>query len=157
PLGFQLAADLDLSPIKGPWLTLLWVVAIAWFIYIWVLHYQVGKPVYKPMSKVDLTFRYILIVVLFVTGVASIFAGGPLAAKWLGAKVALFALIISCGLGIRHYIAQVYAVFPDLRAGRASAETEAAITHALNWGSYVLYGLWTCMLIIGYLGAAKPF
>ena len=157
PLGFQLAADLDLSPITGPWLTALWVLAIAWFVYIWVLHYQAGKPAYRPMSKIDLGFRYVLIAVLFITGVASIVTGEPLAAKWLGAKVALFACIIACGLGIRHYIAQVYAVFPDLRAGTASPATEATITHALNWGSYVLYGLWTFMLVIGYLGAAKPF
>lgn len=157
PLGFQLAAELDLSPIKGGWLVALWVVAIAWFIYIWVLHYQVGKPSYRPMSRIDLTFRYVLIAVLFVTGLASIFTGEPLAAKWLGAKVALFALIIACGLGIRRSIAQVYAVFPDLRAGRSTPEMEATITHALNWGSYVLYGLWAMMLVIGYLGAAKPF
>jgi hypothetical protein len=157
PLGFQLAADLNLSPIQGPWLVALWVVAIVWFIYIWVLHYQVGKPAYKPMSKIDLTFRYGLIAVLFVTGVLSIFTGEPLAAKWLGVKVTLFSLIICCGLGIRYYIAKVYAVFPEMRAGKITPESEAIITHSLNWGSYVLYVLWALMLVVGYMGAAKPF
>lgn len=157
PLGFQLAAQLELSPITGPWLTALWVISIAWFIFIWVLHYQVGKPTYRPLSKIDLTFRYVLIAVLLVVGLASVFGDGPLGAKWLGAKVALFALIISCGLGIRHYIAQVYAVFPTFKADGSSPEVEAVITHALNWGSYVLYVLWAMILVVSYLGAAKPF
>ena len=157
PLGFQLAADLDLSPIKGTALAALWVACIAWFIFIWVLHFQVGKPAYKPLSKIDMTVRYALIVVLFLVGAASVMGEGPLAARWLGAKVALFALIIACGLGIRYYIAQVYAVFPKLVANGSTPEVEQVITKALNWGSYVLFGLWTLIFIISYLGAAKPF
>jgi hypothetical protein len=157
PLGFQLAADLDLSPIKGPALAALWIASLAWFAFIWVLHFQVGKPAYRPLSRMDLALRYFLIAALFVIGAASVASDGPLAAKWLGAKVALFALIIACGLGIRHYIAQVYQVLPKLRAEGSSPEVEAVITHALNWGSYVLYGLWAMIFVIGYLGAAKPF
>ena len=157
PLGFQLAGDLDLSPIKGPALVALWVAAISWFAFIWVLHFQVGKPAYRPLSKMDLTLRYSLIVGLFLIGVGSVLGDGPMMAKWLGAKVALFALIIACGLGIRHYIAQVYSVIPALKANGSTPEVEAVITHALNWGSYVLYVLWVMIFVIGYLGAAKPF
>ncbi|MDX2141902.1 MAG: hypothetical protein SFV19_00990 [Rhodospirillaceae bacterium] len=157
PLGFQLAADLDLSPIKGPMLAALWVASIAWFVFIWVLHFQVGKPGYRQLNKMDLTLRYSLIVVLFVVGAGSVLGEGPLAAKWLGAKVALFALIIAGGMAIRHYIAQVYAVFPKLTAQGSTPEVERVITHALNWGSYVLFGMWGLIFVIGYLGAAKPF
>jgi hypothetical protein len=157
PLGFQLAADLELSPIKGNALALLWFASVLWFAYIWVLHYSIGKSHYRLLNKIDVGFRYVLIAVLLVTGLASVFADGPMAAKWLGAKVALFALIIACGLGIRYYIIQVYAVLPQYRAEGSTPATEAVFTHALNWGSYVLFGLWTLIFIIGYLGAAKPF
>jgi hypothetical protein len=157
PLGFHLAADLELSPIKGEWLAVVWVASIIWFIFIWVLHFQVGKPAYRPLSQLDLSLRYGLIFMLFVIGASSVIGHAPLAAKWLGAKVALFALIIACGMGIRYYIAQVYRVLPHLKANGSTPETEAVITHALNWGSYVLYGLWAMIFIIGYLGAAKPF
>jgi len=157
PLGFHLAADLDLSPVKGAGLTALWIASAIWFVYIWVLHYQVGKPAHALFNRLDLGLRYILIAVLFIVGAASLLGEGPLAAKWLGAKVALFALIIACGMGIRHYIKQVYTVLPKLRAEGSTPATEAVITHALNWGSYVLFGLWALIFVIGYLGAAKPF
>lgn len=157
PLGFQLAADLDLSPVKGPMLAMIWAASIAWFVFIWVLHYQIGKPAYRPLNRMDLTLRYTLIVVLFLIGAGSVLGEGPLAAKWLGAKVALYALIIACGMGIRHYIAKVYAIFPQYQAEGSTPEIESVITHALNWGSYVLYVLWALVLLIGYLGAAKPF
>jgi hypothetical protein len=157
PLGFQLAADLELSPIKGPALAAVWAASLAWFGYIWVLHFQVGKPAYRPLSRIDLGVRYALIAVLFVLGAASVATEGPLTAKWLGAKVALFALIIACGLGIRHHIARVYAVLSRLKAEGSTPEIEAVITDALNRGSYVLFGLWGLIAAIGYLGAAKPF
>jgi len=157
PLGFHLAAGLDLSPIKGQGLTLFWAFSIVWFISIWVLHYQVGKPIYKRLSQIDLTVRYILIAVLLIIGAGSVLGDGPLLQKWLGAKVFLFAFIIFGGLRIRHYIAQVYAVIPKYKAEGSSPEIEAAITHALNWGSYVLFGMWVLIVAIGYLGAAKPF
>ena len=48
-------------------------------------------------------------------------------------------------------------VLPQYRAEGSTPATEAVFTHALNWGSYVLFGLWTLIFIIGYLGAAKPF
>jgi hypothetical protein len=157
PLGFQLAADLDLSPVTGPALNALWIASVAWFVFIWVLHFQTGKPSYKPLSKIDLTLRYVLVGVLFLTGAMSMLGDGPLTAKWLGAKVALFALIIAGGLGIRHYIAQVYVVIPKLKAEGSTPAIEAVITHALNWGSYVLFGMWSMIVVIGYLGVAKPF
>jgi hypothetical protein len=157
PLGFQLAADLELSPVKGAGLTALWIGSLAWFAYIWVLHYQVGKPAYRPLSRIDLGLRYALIALLFLVGAASVLGEGPLAAKWLGAKVALFALIIAGGMAIRHYIKQVYEVLPKLRAEGSTPATEAVITYALNWGSYVLFCMWGMIFVIGYLGAAKPF
>lgn len=155
PLGFHLAADLDLSPVKGAWLAAVWGASLAWFGFIWVLHFQVGRPAYKPLSRLDLGLRWSLIALLFAIGAASMLSGSPLAARWLGAKVALFAGVIACGMGIRHYIAQVYKVLP--RIGSGDADVEPTIMIALNRGSYVLYGLWTLVGIIGYLGAAKPF
>jgi hypothetical protein len=117
----------------------------------------VGKPGHRQLSTMDLTLRHSLIVVLFVVGAGSALGEGPLAAKWLGAKVALFALVVAGGLAIRHHIARVYAVFPKLKAEGSTPEVEGVITHALNWGSYVLFGMWSLILVIGYLGAAKPF
>jgi hypothetical protein len=157
PLGFHLAAGLDLSPIKGPYLVIFWVLSIVWFIGIWVLHFQVGKPSYRRLNQVDTTLRYALVVVLLTMGLVSVVGDAPLLQKWLGAKVALFALVIAGGLAIRNYISKVYIVLPKLRAGGSTPETEAVITHALNWGSYVLFGMWGLIVVIGYLGVAKPF
>ena len=157
PLGFQLAADLNLSPVTGSALTALWIASVAWFIFIWVLHFQTGKPSYRPLSQMDLTLRYSLVVVLFLIGAMSLLGDGPLMAKWLGAKVALFALVIAGGLGIRHYIAKVYVVIPKLKAEGSTPEVEAVITHSLNLGSYILFGMWAVIVAIGYLGVAKPF
>ncbi len=157
PLGFTLAAQLDLSPVKGPWLVALWVFSIVWFVYIWILHFQLGTPRYLPMRRLDYSIRYALIAILFVTGVASVVGDGPYVAKWLGVKVALVALMIACGVGIRHYIAVAVRAIPTYRARGPSPEVEAAFTRGMNNGSYVLYVLWTLMIIVSYLGAAKPF
>lgn len=157
PLGFTLASNLSLTPIQGWGLAGVWLFSIAWFCFIWILRLKSGSESYRILRLIDLSVWWILAGVLFVTGVAAIFGADTFDARWLGAKVACFALVIFCGLAIRRYIGHIYLVLPDFRKNGSTPQFEQAVKQALERATYVLWGLWALLLTIGYLGAAKPF
>ncbi len=156
PLGFTLAAQVGLVQLDDAALAALWIASAAWFAYMWVTHWKRSAPSGPALARWDWRSRYVLIAAFLFMGIKSLATGAPLAAGWLAWKVILFAGVLACGIGIRYYIRDAYRAWPRIWAGLGTAEDESIVRTAMNRGTYVLWCLWTLLLVIGWLGVAKP-
>jgi hypothetical protein len=156
PLGFTLAAQLGLIWLDDASLAALWLGSAAWFGYMWLAHWRRETPAGPALAKWDVRIRVALIVVFSFMGALSLASGRPLAAPWLAWKVLLFAGVLACGLGIRHFIRESYRAWPGIWAGTAAAADEALVRSAMQRATRVLWLLWMLLATIGWLGVAKP-
>ena len=156
PLGLTLASLMGLVPFGGTGIVVTWVLSLLWFAYMWVTHWQRAKPVGATLAKWDWWSRYVLIAACVGIGGYSLATGGPLGAPWLAWKVILFGGVMSCGIIIRHYIRQSYQAWPRIWADRKQPGDDAIVLTAMTRGTYALWLLWALLVVIGWLGAAKP-
>jgi len=156
PLGFTLAAQIGLARLDNAALAVLWAGSAVWLGYMWFAHWGREGAAGAALAKWDWRTRYILIATFLFIGVQSLATGEPLAAPWLAWKVILFAGVMACGIGIRHYIRETYAAWPRIWEGRGTAEDEATVRKALMRATRVLWVLWLLLFVIGWLGTAKP-
>lgn len=156
PLGFTLAARMRLVPLTGTGLVVLWVLSAAWFVHMWVVHLKGHGPTGPTLRRWDWRLRYVLIMACFVSGAWSLATGWPFSANWLAWKVILFGGVMSCGIGIRHYIRKAYEVWPMIAADRTTDAIERELRTAMWHGTWVLWGLWFLLFVIGWLGVAQP-
>ncbi len=156
PLGFTLSAQIGLLWLDNAAMAMLWIGSAAWFAYMWLVHWKRSAASGPALAKWDWRIRYVLIAMFVYMGVISLVTGKPLAAPWLAWKVILFAGVMVCGIGIRYYIRKSYRVWPRIWAGQGSAEDERAVRTAMNRATWVLWCLWTLLVVIGWLGVAKP-
>ena len=156
PLGFTLAAQIGLARLDNAALTVLWLGSAAWLAQMWWTHLRREDPTGAALARWDWRVRYILIAAFLGIGVQSLLFGEPLAAPWLAWKVILFAGVMGCGIGIRHYIRQCYPAWPRIWDGRGTDDDEATVRRSLMRATYVLWVLWALLFIIGWLGVTKP-
>lgn len=157
PLGFTLAAQLGLVPLDAAGLAVVWGLSALWFGFMWLVHLRKDAPAGRALQRWDWRLRYGLIALFVALGAYGLATGQGVAARWLAMKLVLFGAVIACGLGIRHFITDVVAAWPEFLRSGSTPAFERCIRLALWRGTYVLWGLWLLLLAIGYLGAAKPF
>jgi len=156
PLGLTLASMLDLVAIHGAGLAAVWLLSALWFWFMWQVHWMHKRPEGRVWGKWDWRLRYVLIATAVGVGLVSLATGKPFAAPWLAWKVLLFGGVLTCGIGIRYYIRKAYDAWPRIWADQAEPGDEAIVRRAMWHGTYVLWSLWALLVIIGWLGVAKP-
>ena len=156
PLGFTLAAQIGLLWLDNTALASLWIASAAWFGYMWLTHWKRSSPSGPALARWNWRSRYVLIAAFLFMGAVSLVTDRPLAAPWLAWKVILFAAVLACGIGIRHYIREAYRVWPRIWDGRGTASDEQSVRTAMNRATCVLWLLWSLLFVIGWLGVAKP-
>jgi hypothetical protein len=157
PLGFTLAAQLGLVPIKSAWMWALWIVSAIWFWFMWMVHWRRKSPSGPTWAKWDWRFRYPLIAFFAGSGVLSLATGWPYPTPWLAGKVLLFAGAMICGIFVRYYIREAYrSALPAIASDRTTNEDNAEFQLLMVKGTWVLVVLWVLLFTIGALGALKP-
>jgi hypothetical protein len=120
--------------------------ALAWAGLVWAIHVAGDAAATARLVAVDLVVRVAVCAVLWVVGLWSAFGDGPFAAHWLGAKVALFALIMTSGIAIRVVLRPFGPAFAELVHAGGGAGQEATMTASVArarpfvvviWGSLV--------------------
>ena len=157
PLGLQLAADLNLSPVTGGWLVAVWVGAIAWLIVSWLVYLRKGPMAGELLRRVDNGLRYIVAPVMIFAGLYSLATGEWFGTSWLGLKVAVFGVIVGLGLILRSFVGLWVTGFQRLAAEGHSADIDAMFVTALERSKPVVYVFWGCSALMAFLGITKPF
>ena len=150
PVGLTLAANLG-SPLRGaPVLTVIWLASLVWLWLVWQVHLQHNSPLGRRFWQIDFGVRGLVMAGFVSFGAWCLATGGPIASRWLAAKILLFGLIILCGIAVRILLLSSRPASP-VPAGAGSA---SAVDNRIRNVVFVIWGL---VAVIAFLGVTKPF
>jgi len=156
-LGLSLSIGAGLLDVPDGWIAVIWILTAAWLWLIWSVHRASGaSELSSRLAMVDLVIRSVLCAGLWVAGVVSIASGsGPFLGDWLGVKVLLFALIMSCGIAIRFQLRPFAAAFGALVTQGSTPERESALAASLRRAQPLVGVIWGSLLFATVLGVTR--
>lgn len=151
--GGQLAATAAVVGVV--WLGLLWH-------QFWVDHPNLGETrpeahvkFQQRFRKVDIAMRVVVTAILAATAIWSLVGDGPIFATWLAVKLCLFALIVSCGIGIRVYLPAARAAIGAVLTQGSTPEREAEIQKRRGKMLFFVKTIWALVAIVIWISVAK--
>jgi hypothetical protein len=154
-LGTMLAALLGYLPGGA---TLAWTAAIgmlAWLALVEVTHRRRSTPTGRRLAALDRGIRYAAIIALLGLGVLAAAGQTPLQ-TWLAWKLAAFAGVIACGLGIRFALMDFYRTWTEIARAGSSDAREQAVRRTYVQATSVLGLLWLLIAAVVALSILKP-
>jgi hypothetical protein len=131
------------------------VLAAAWLALVEAAHRARGTAAGPWLGALDRWVRYLAIAVLL--GLSGAVALGEFALpRWLAWKLALFAGVIACGLGIRVALIAFFRVWQDAARQGGRTDIELRIRAAYVRATAVLVALWLLIAAIVALSILKP-
>lgn len=157
PAGFTLASNWG-SPLEGSTLIVMWVLGLAWLWLVWEVHWKKNEPIGKTLASIDLKLRYVIGTLILLFGLYSLVGGGPVAEKWLAAKITLYGLIIYNGIVLRKVAGNWQTAFDMIHAGGDQRiEGERLLKANRRRVEPPVLTIWALVAIMGFLGVVKPF
>jgi len=154
-LGTVLAALYGLLPGGASLAWLAAVLAAAWLALVEAVHRLRKTRRGARLAGLDRGIRYVLVVGLL--GFAAAGAGGAIdTPRWLAWKLAAFAGVIACGLGIRFALMAFYRTWAGIALEGPSEGRELAIRTTYVRATSVLALLWLLVAVITVLSVLKP-
>lgn len=157
PIGFMLAVDYG-SQIAGWWLVLIWALSLGWLAMLWAGRFAIGTAREGALNKANQVLFFLVAFAMAALGVYALIAGEPVAERWLAVKMMLYGLMALAANWILNAADRWEPIFAMVRAGGAQrVEGEKRMKrNRINAGSAAAT-LWLVVLLIGFLGATKPF
>jgi hypothetical protein len=155
PVGFQLSLEWG-APVATAWLPAIWIAATLWIAALISIHFVPRAAMVSRLSKVDLILRYLLMVVLAVTGVRIMLGAAGDVPAWLGAKLLVFVLILIVGVRLRRVAAQWYPAMERFAAGD-EAGGQTLLNARRSKAKITALIMWALVAVAAVLGAIKPF
>ncbi len=157
PIGFTMAVQYG-SPITGGWLWLVWGLSLAWLASIWTVRLTVNLPNGRIIEKYDRYSWYGVGFVMLALGLYALATGEPIAERWLATKIALFGVMTLSACWILWAGDRWAPLFEMVRAGGEQAvEGERLMKKNRIQAGSAAGTLWFFVLLIGFVGATKPF
>jgi hypothetical protein len=142
------------SPVRGPYLDLLWLVTIVWVVFVWAVPRESETPGAQLARKIEGALMVLGGLAFVVYGGYQLFAGDQITGKWLALKMALFGLIPLPALEIGEAMHRLRPALDEISgiSGRIPGKIARAIDIA-SVASLVLYAL---LIAAAFIGATKP-
>ncbi len=156
PIGMLVARHLGLVQIDNFGMALMWLVALGWISINLAAGANHDKPIGRTLQKIQWVYLVILGGALLGTAIWSWTGSGPLGANWLALKVALYGVICWLAIGIDWAFGPGVVAFAKITADGSAPELERAYSASVDNSVRFVLGLYLCLLIIGWLGVAKP-
>jgi hypothetical protein len=146
-LGLCLSIEVGLLDVARSWQIPIALVAAAWVAMVWTIHRSGGGELGSRLAGFDLVVRSVICAVLWVVGLWSAFGqDGPFLGQWLGAKVTLFALIMTCGIAIRFMLRPFAPAFAELVSEGPTPEREATMAGSIRRARPLVVVIWVSLL-----------
>ena len=155
-LGLQIAAMREAIYLSEWGKLAVWLGGAVWVAIVWGVFAQRGTAFGERLQRIDVSLRYVAIVVLVVIGAWSLLDVGPVKEKWLAAKFLSYATLLGIGLYLRSVIKAWRVGFMELQRG-PSESAERLIAHGIQRGRRGAWVFWAVIALTAYLGVAKPF
>ena len=154
-LGVALAALLGYLPGGATTALAAAAFATAWLILVEVVHRLRRTDSGRQLAALDRAIRYGLIAGLLVVA-GSALTGRPGLPAWLAWKLALFAAVIACGLGIRGALVAYFVIWDTVRETGSTPLLERLIRRLYWRATAILGGLWMLIGAIVGLSILRP-
>jgi len=156
PVGLELSAARGLIEPTLALRALSWAVSAVWVAIVIGMVRTEGKRGAAALRHANVALHWALFVVVGAIGVTSVLGRGPFPAGWLGWKILLFALIFFCGIMIDRRFEPVAPAFARLAAEGSRPDIEQAITSAIDRSIAWVLTLYALVVVIAFLGTARP-
>ncbi|HEX8757305.1 MAG TPA: hypothetical protein VF745_13285 [Steroidobacteraceae bacterium] len=153
--GFALAALYGFIPGGG---TAAWMAALfgaLWLTFIETVHRLRHAPTGRRLGAIDRGSRYLLMAVLLCIG-AGLIGRGWGTPGWLRLKLALFAGVMACGVGIRIVLLAHFRVWKAMAQDGPTDHGNALIRSIYIKATSILGFLWALIACIVIISVSKP-
>ncbi len=154
-LGFALAAMTGLIPGGTPLAWVAGLLAAAWLALVEVTHRLRHAPAGARLAAIDRALRYVVMLALLLIAATAV-SGALAMPTWLAWKLALFAGVMACGVGIRFALMGYFAHWRVLAEHGSNDAIEADIRRSYWRATAILIGLWVFIAAIVVLSILKP-
>ena len=155
PLGLHMGALLNVQPLQGSWIVGMWIFVIFWLSITFSAYYNRGTDLGVRLTKIDESFRYVVIPLLLIFGIYSLVKGAPFTAPWYAAKATLYGVALIIGLLLRFIMRNWVMLFRQIAAGN-DPQAEARLDRELAFGRGLAYIYWIVIGTTAFFGVAKP-
>ena len=104
-----------------------------------------------------MSWRVVLIVILWVLGVSSLLRGAPFTAKWIAVKLLVYAALLMVGLYLRVSIRGWRLGFIRLRQGESGPDIDALFSDGRRRAKYAAFVFWALIVTMAWLGITQPY
>ena len=157
PFGLQLATNLQLVPLQGWPIAVVWCAALLWLVMSWTIHRRQATALAQSLRRFDHGLRFVLALILIAWGVWSLATDDGVPVAWLATKLIGFGTLLLLGLLLRRVMGGWAAGFARLEAEGSSPQTEAIFAGALRRAKPIVYLFWLNSAGMAALGLLKPF
>jgi hypothetical protein len=137
-----------------------WAAGLAWLALVVADHLLHDSPVHELVRRLDLAVRFAVVIGLLASASYALVSAHPFGVdtnpKWLGGKVALYALAIASGIAIRFQLRPFARAFGRLVTDGSSPEVERDLRGAIVGSQPYVAAIWLCVLGAAVLGVFKP-
>jgi hypothetical protein len=154
-LGTMLAASYGFVPGGQAVVVAIGIFGLAWLLFVEAVHRLRKQPVGQLLARIDRASRYVLMAVLLAVAIGLIGDVWPMPG-WMRGKLAAFAGVIACGVGIRFALIGHFRTWVKMAAGDTSSAHNEIIKHTYVRATSVLVLLWVFIGAVVFLSVAKP-
>ncbi len=157
PVSLTLAMAGGLLQAPAAVVAVSWILGGMWLWLVWYAHLHDQTPQAQRARRAEFWIKIIIMVGYFAVGASSLVIGKPLAAGWLAWKALLFAAIFAAAIMIDVRFRPVGAQLARLLAEGSSDATEVPLRRTMDQARIWVFAVYGLLIIISWLGVAKPF
>lgn len=158
PIGFEMARILGVLPVSPAITGAIWLFGLAWLAVNWWMFKNERHPATPRIKQGDIYVRYVVMAAMAALGLYSLVNETPVIARWLAAKMFLFACVMMLGVYLRAEVKQWIVGFGMVRQGGEAADKgNTIIENAQRRARRAALVLWFGVALIAFLGVTKPF
>lgn len=154
-LGVMLSVSYGFIPGGSAGVQAVGIIGLCWLVFVEVTHRLRKQTLGKGLARIDRASRYVLIILLLAFSIG-LWGGSWPVPMWLRWKLAAFAGVLACGVGIRLFLIRHFLCWSEMADRGVTAERNAVIRRVYKQATSVLVLLWVFIGIIVYLSVAKP-
>ena len=126
-----------------------------WLAFVEAVHRLRHSPTGKALGAIDRASRYVLMALLIAIATGLVGGAWPMP-EWLRWKLALFACVMMCGVGIRFALIAHFRTWAIMAREGPTDETNAIIKRTYVRATSVLVLLWVFIAAITIISVWKP-
>ncbi|MBR78309.1 MAG: hypothetical protein CMP02_02280 [Woeseiaceae bacterium] len=156
PLGLHMGSIMTYHPLGSEWVIPMWVFVAFWLSITFTAFRFRGTDKGLFYTRVDESFRYVVIPMLVGFGIYSLFTGWPFTASWYAAKALIYGLLLIIGLLLRFIMKEWVILFRILDNEGSNVEVENKLSKSLAFGRFLAYFYWIGIATVAWFGVFKP-